>query len=432
MNAAEPDNTQHIEFGNEHLTVALSYAQDAPVTLTRLICDGCRLELDALELPSGVPLVELQTPEAGHQTPVQSMAHTDWGQRLRYRNHELSSEGGWQRLTVDLNGDDGIDVRLELRMPADVAAFTSQITVTNRAAADLVLTSVPSLSMPVSGTLDGTVIDADGLDVWQGANDWLGENRWSSGPLRNSVVDLFSAGHGVEAKAGLAARSLGTWSTAAEVPSGVIGPRDGGFALAWQIEHNGAWCWEVGESLGSVRLTLSGPTDRHHQWVEVLASGESFRTVPVTVSVGRSWEDAVGWLTRYRRAARRPHPDNTRLTLIYNDYMNTLMGDPTTERLLPLIDAAADVGAEAFCIDAGWYDDGLNWWDSVGAWQPSPSRFPGGLAEVLERIRGRGMVAGLWLEPEVVGVRSEMAEALPPEAFFSRYGLRVREAGRYH
>ncbi len=38
--------------------------------------------------------------------------------------------------------------------------------------------------------------------------------------------------------------------------------------------------------------------------------------------------------------------------------MNTLMGDPTTEKLLPLIDAAADAGAEVFCIDAGWYDDG--------------------------------------------------------------------------
>ncbi|CAL8976687.1 hypothetical protein TESS_TESS_01150 [Tessaracoccus sp. O5.2] len=37
--------------------------------------------------------------------------------------------------------------------------------------------------------------------------------------------------------------------------------------------------------------------------------------------------------------------------------MNTLGGDPTTEKLLPLIDAAAGVGAEVFVVDAGWYDD---------------------------------------------------------------------------
>ena len=58
--------------------------------------------------------------------------------------------------------------------------------------------------------------------------------------------------------------------------------------------------------------------------------------------------------------------------------MNCLMGDPTTEKLLPLIDAAAEAGAEYFVIDAGWYDDeNGGWWDSVGAWEPAASRFPG-------------------------------------------------------
>jgi alpha-galactosidase len=122
--------------------------------------------------------------------------------------------------------------------------------------------------------------------------------------------------------------------------------------------------------------------------------------------------------------------------VIYNDYMNTLMGDPTTERLLPLVDAAADAGAEAFCIDAGWYDDTMQgfagWWDYVGEWQPSSVRFPNSITEVLGRIRERGLIPGLWLEPEVVGVRSPMAERLPDDAFFCRRGRRVVEAGRYH
>ena len=119
--------------------------------------------------------------------------------------------------------------------------------------------------------------------------------------------------------------------------------------------------------------------------------------------------------------------------MIFNDYMNTLMGDPTTAALLPLIDAAAAVGAEYFCIDAGWYAEiGEGWWDAVGAWKPSTTRFPGGLGEVLDRIRAAGMVPGLWLEPEVVGVRSPVAGQLPGEAFFQRDGQRVVEHGRYH
>jgi alpha-galactosidase len=115
--------------------------------------------------------------------------------------------------------------------------------------------------------------------------------------------------------------------------------------------------------------------------------------------------------------------------------MNCLMGDPTTEKLLPLIDAAAEAGAEYFVIDAGWYDDEMGgWWDSVGVWEPAASRFPGerGIHEVLDRIRERGMVPGLWLEPEVIGVRSPMAKALPDEAFFRRDGVRVTDTGRHH
>jgi alpha-galactosidase len=113
--------------------------------------------------------------------------------------------------------------------------------------------------------------------------------------------------------------------------------------------------------------------------------------------------------------------------------MNTVMGDPSTERLLPLITAAARAGAEYFCIDSGWYaEQGEDWWDTVGAWAPSKSRFPNGIAEVLDHIRAEGMVPGLWIEPEVVGVRSPVAQELPSEAFFTRAGERVVEQGRYH
>ena len=60
--------------------------------------------------------------------------------------------------------------------------------------------------------------------------------------------------------------------------------------------------------------------------------------------------------------------------------MNTLMGDPTTDKLLPLIDAAADVGAEIFCIDAGWYAEHPIWSQDLGAWEPCTRRFPCGLS----------------------------------------------------
>jgi alpha-galactosidase len=213
---------------------------------------------------------------------------------------------------------------------------------------------------------------------------------------------------------------------------GALTDRASGRALLWQIEHNGAWRWQLSERPGGLCLTLCGPTEPEHEWRLRLEPGGQFTTVPVAVaSSGHGFEDAVARMTRYRRLLRRLHPDHGALPVIYNDYMNTLSGDPSTERLLPLIDAAAEAGAEYFVIDAGWYDDTGRWWDSVGAWQPSARRFPGGLGEVTGRIRARGMVPGLWLEPEVAGVESDLARRLPEEAFFQRGGVRVAEHRRH-
>jgi alpha-galactosidase len=233
---------------------------------------------------------------------------------------------------------------------------------------------------------------------------------------------------------------------------GAVVSRRSGHAWAWQIEHNGGWHWQVGEcthrlaaedpggrharrgSVTGAYVAMLGPADTEHQWRVTLAPGDTFSTVPAAVVVSAAgFEGAIASLTACRRAARRPHQDHRRLPVIFNDYMNTLMGNPTTERLLPLISAAAQAGTEYFCIDAGWYADiGEGWWDTVGAWKPSETRFSNGITEVLDQIRAAGMIPGLWLEPEVVGVHSPVTQQLPPEAFFQRGGSLVIEHGRLH
>ena len=220
-------------------------------------------------------------------------------------------------------------------------------------------------------------------------------------------------------------------------------------AFVWQIEHNGGWHWQVGEHTrrdgplrgGELRtageetayVALLGPTDAAHHWRLILEPGEVFETVPVAIALSsEGLEGALARLTDYRRASRRAHDDHQRLPVVFNDFMNTLMGDPTTERLLPLVAAAARVGAEYFCIDSGWYAElGESWWHTLGAWRPSTSRFPNGITEVLDSIRSHGMVPGIWLEPEVVAVQSPVASELPDAAFFCRRGERVVEQGRF-
>lgn len=379
---------------------------------------------------AGLPPLDVLTAAAGRGWSGYRYTESTIGARLRYRGHRESVDGAWrQHLLLLEDPPTGLRAELVFRSWDGAGVLRAHARLVNGGTDPVVLAAVTSL---VATALPGvTVEDAD---VYWADNDWLAENRWRHWPARDLLPDMDSRAHPAPPRGCFGMTGEGGWSTGRHLPMGALVDRRHGRAWFWQIEHNGPWHWQVGEYRGGLYLALLGPTDAEHQWRHALGPGESFETVPVAVAVSEAgFDGAVASMTRYRRAVRRPHPDHGTLPVIFNDYMNTLMGDPTTERLLPLIDAAAKVGAEYFCIDAGWYaEEGEQWWGTVGAWQPSRSRFPGGIRQVLDRVRAAGMVPGLWLEPEVVGVDSPVAAQLPAEAFFRRAGARVAENGRYH
>lgn len=225
--------------------------------------------------------------------------------------------------------------------------------------------------------------------------------------------------------------NTGNWSTKEYLPMGYLENSSADTSLFWQIEHNGSWHTEIGDENNHFYLALSGPTEVQSHWFKILKPGESFTSVPVAVGVADAdFDNAMGRLTSYRRKIRRYNEDNEKLPVIFNDYMNCLFGDPTTEKELPLIDAAAEMGCEYYVIDAGWYAPG-QWWDSVGEWQECRERFPGGIKEVTDYIRSKGMVPGVWLELEVMGINCEKAKKAPDDWFFVRHGKRVFDRSRY-
>lgn len=367
---------------------------------------------------TGQPLVEILAAGQGREHVSRRFSETSIGRRLRVADVTETRDGIWHELRISQHDErTGLDVRLDLRRAAESAACQARTTVTNGGPEPILLLGVTSLAAGLTGPA------AADLELLTGDGEWLGEGRWTRRPLREVVPDLNLRMHGQDGRGCHTVTSSGTWSTGTHLPVGALIDRSTGKSWYWQIEHNGPWRYEVGERRDGVYVALLGPTDVDHGWQQWLAPGESFTTVPVSVA------NSVEALTAHRRALLTVRAGQA---VIFNDYMNTLMGDPTTEKLRPLIDAAAAAGAEIFCVDAGWYDNGADWWDSVGEWQPSQTRFPRGLEEVIARIRAHGMIAGLWLEPEVIGVRSPMAEKLPHDAFLQRGGVRLVEHGRYH
>lgn len=425
MQPAATGTIPTLAWGNDLVTLTFEWGEDTPVSCSALTVAGRTVPVHR------VPAVEVLTADAGHRPASGRLAHTEHGARLRYVEHREIRDAERRTLVIrERSGE--LETRLELTAREGVAAITSRVIVSNVGDGRIVLRAVASWSAGFTARDH----DGDALADWArvtGTNDWLGEGRWTRTPLRGpDFVPLAEHLTGHNPRGAFAAVSTGTWSTAHQLPTGILESPGRSLALAWQIEHNGAWRWEIGEDTAGGYLALSGPTDADSAWSRVLAPAESFESVPVTLALGVDAADAIGALTDHRRATRRAHPDNAAMPVIFNDYMNTLDGDPTTEKLLPLIGAAAEVGAEVFCIDAGWYDDSGFWWDSVGAWMPSTTRFPDGFGEVIDAIHAEGMIAGLWLEPEVVGIQSPIADTLPAEAFLQRNGARVVEHDRFH
>ena len=161
-----------------------------------------------------------------------------------------------------------------------------------------------------------------------------------------------------------------------------------------------------------------------------LVPRESFESVKACICIGENFDDALAQMTKYRRQIFENNTANKKLPIIFNDYMHCLWADPTTEKMLPVIDKAAEVGAEYYCMDAGWYADGT-WWETVGEWMPQEKRFPNGIKEVFDYIKSKGMVPGIWLEIEVMGINCPILNQFDDDCFFMRHGRRVIDHGRY-
>lgn len=262
-------------------------------------------------------------------------------------------------------------------------------------------------------------------------SSWSGEAQWQKLSMAQAGIASKDASH-------YRAVCLGSRSSAEYSPMGVLEDSEANICWFWQIEHSGSWMWETGRLFVGAQhglyLIAGGPDEEFGHWWKNLKPGQKFVSVPVSVGcVKGGFQEAVQVLTEYRRkACRKAHPADDNLPVIFNDYMNCLWGNPSVQKELPLISAAAEVGCEYYCIDSGWYaGPEENWWPNVGHWMPDEDRFgKNGFIELIDKIRDTGMIPGLWIEAEVVGVNNSLA-AKDDSWFLQRHGKRIIYNGRY-
>ena len=87
--------------------------------------------------------------------------------------------------------------------------------------------------------------------------------------------------------------------------------------------------------------------------------------------------------------------------------------DHSPEKLFALAEQAAEVGAERFVLDDGWFGARRNDRAGLGDWYVSKDVYPDGLKPLADHVRSLGMEFGLWFEPEMVNPDSDLYRAHP-------------------
>lgn len=83
------------------------------------------------------------------------------------------------------------------------------------------------------------------------------------------------------------------------------------------------------------------------------------------------------------------------------------------DKLVKIAKKAAEVGIELFVMDDGWFGERNDDTSSLGDWEVNKKKIPGGLDGLCKKINKLGLSFGLWVEPEMVNVKSKLYEAHP-------------------
>lgn len=310
---------------------------------------------------------------------------------LKYESHKLVDEN---ELSITLK-DIGYNLRVDLHYRAypEYSVVTRWAEIRNAGPEPVIIEEALSgaVSLPRRSCWRITML----------AGHWAGETRIVQEEIRAGKKVL-------ESRRGVTSHQL---NPAVFFDGGDSGEEEGevwGCLLAW----SGNWkC--VSEYVGHDQLRVSmGVND--FDFSLYLSPGESFRTPKMVLTHSEGGFGAVSRsLHRFERNVVLPRNNaNKPRPVVYNTW-ETLYFNVNEENLKRLADLAAEIGVEVFVVDDGWFKGRNDDRAGLGDWTPDPKKFPHGLAPVIEHVKSRGMIFGIWVEPEMVNPNSDLYRLHP-------------------
>ncbi len=123
-----------------------------------------------------------------------------------------------------------------------------------------------------------------------------------------------------------------------------------------------------------------------------------------------------GCAVAYQRHLREeivqwPDPDRPR-PVHYNCW-EAVYFDHNLAELTEIATIAANLGAERFVLDDGWFGDRDDDTRALADWDVDARKYPDGLTPLIEHVHSLGMTFGIWFEPEMINPNSSIHRAHP-------------------
>ena len=185
-----------------------------------------------------------------------------------------------------------------------------------------------------------------------------------------------------------------------------------GEVWAFHLVYSGNHCIRVERDQYEHLRTVIGIHPEGFSWK--LAPGECFQTPEaVLIYSGEGFNGMSQELHRLYKKRLFPQRWAKRTRPILLNSWEMCYFDVSEEKLLQLIQPAAELGFELVVLDDGWFGRRNNSKTSLGDWSVNAEKFPNGLTPLLNCARENGIRFGIWFEPEMISPDSGLMRAHP-------------------
>ncbi len=182
--------------------------------------------------------------------------------------------------------------------------------------------------------------------------------------------------------------------------------------------------------------------ERVYTGEQVLGGGEVLLPGEIVLAQRRDVRDARGSTARTVTGSTRSRTDSTTTCALsasiaraerpvtLNVWEAVYFRHDAAE-LIALADQAAAIGIERFVLDDGWFGDRRTDRAGLGDWVVSTDVWPDGLHPLVDHVRAKGMQFGLWFEPEMINLDSDLARRHPEWIMAARDELPVESRAQH-